>query len=69
MNNFFKAYRRCLNPWVLGLIILVIIGLTIIVPILGATALIAALPLMGCTFMCGAMAFMMRGEKRKNKND
>lgn len=64
MNNFFTTCRRCLNPWVVGLIIIVVIGLLIFVPILGVASLIAALPLLGCVGMCGAMAFMMKGKKK-----
>lgn len=64
MNNFFNSCRRCLNPWVVGVIILVVIGLMIFAPIIGVAGLIAALPLIGCTVMCGAMAFMMKGKKK-----
>ncbi len=67
MNNFFKSCRRCLNPWVIGLIIMAIIGLFIFVPVLGAVSLVAILPFLGCTLMCGAMAFFMRGNKGKGK--
>lgn len=63
MDKFFNTCRRCLNPWMLGLIIVVVIGLIIFVPIIGITALIAALPLLGCTVMCGTMALMM-GKKK-----
>lgn len=66
-NNFIKSCRRCLNPWILGLIVLVVIGLLIFIPIIGVASLVVALPLLGCTVMCGAMAFMMRGGKRKDK--
>ncbi len=66
MNNFFNSCRRCLNPWVVGIIIVVIIGLIIFVPFIGLAALIAALPLIGCTVMCGGMAFMlMKSPKKK----
>ncbi len=65
MNKFFNSCRRCLNPWVVGLIILVVIGLLIFIPKVGAVSLIAALPLVGCTVMCGAMAFIMRGKHDK----
>lgn len=67
MNTFFNTCRRCLNPWVVGVIIVAIIGLIIFVPIVGVASLIVALPLIGCTVMCGTMAFMMRGEKHKDK--
>lgn len=67
MNTFFNTCRRCLNPWVLGAIIAVVIGLIIFVPIIGLASLIAVLPLIGCAVMCGAMAFMMRGDKKKDK--
>ncbi len=69
MDRFFKSCRRCLNPWMVGLIIVVVVGLLSFVPIIGVASLIAILPLVGCTVMCGAMAFMMKdhGEKGKNK--
>ncbi len=66
MNKFFNSCRRCLNPWVIGIIILVIIGLIIFVPIIGVASLIVFLPLVGCTVMCGAMGFMMM-KKPKEK--
>jgi len=65
MNNFFNTCRRCLNPWVLGVIVVGVVGLLMFVPIIGVASLIAVLPLIGCTVMCGAMAFMMRGDKKK----
>lgn len=65
MNKFFNSCRRCLNPWVVGLIIVVVIGLLIFVPIIGVATLIAVLPLIGCTVMCGAMAFFMKGNNKK----
>lgn len=67
MTTFFNSCRRCLNPWVIGVILVVIVGLIIFIPIIGVAGLIVALPLIGCTVMCGAMAFMMRGEKHKDK--
>ncbi len=67
MARFLKSCRRCLNPWVIGLIIVVVVGLLIFVPIIGIASLIAVLPLVGCTVMCGAMAFMMRGDKGKKQ--
>lgn len=63
MNNFFNSCRRCLNPWIVGIILVVIVGLIIFVPIIGIASLIAFLPLIGCTVMCGGMAFMMRKKK------
>jgi len=63
MDKFFNTCRRCLNPWVVGIIIAVVIGLIIFIPIVGITALIAVLPLVGCAFMCGAMAFSV-GKKK-----
>lgn len=66
MNNFFKSCRRCLNPWILGLIAIAVVGLLIFVPIIGVASLFAALPLIGCTVVCGAMAFMMKGHKKKD---
>lgn len=64
MNKFFNSCRRCLNPWVIALIVVVILGLIIFVPIIEVTSLIVALPLLGCTLMCGMMAFMIRDKKR-----
>lgn len=63
MNKFFNTCRRCLNPWVVGIIVVVVIGLIIFVPIVGVASLIAVLPLLGCVGMCGAMAFFM-GKKK-----
>ena len=63
MNKFFNSCRRCLSPWVVGLIIVVIVGLIIFVPIIGVASLIVALPLVGCAVMCGAMVFFM-GKKK-----
>ena len=65
MNQFFKSCGRCLNPWVIALIIAVVVGLLIFVPIIGAVSLVAALPLIGCAAMCGVMAFFMKGDKHK----
>lgn len=67
MNRFFNSCRRCLNPWVVGLIIVTVIGLLIFVPIIGIATMVAALPLIGCTVMCGAMAFFMKDNKKKGK--
>lgn len=67
MNKFFNSCRRCLNPWVVVLIIVGVIGLLIFIPKVGAVSLIAVLPLIGCTVMCGVMAFMMRAEKETDK--
>lgn len=64
MNKFFRSCKKCLNLWVVALIIVVIVGLVILIPIVGVASLIIALPLLGCTLMCGAMAFMMRGHKK-----
>lgn len=66
MNKFFNSCKRCLNPWVLGAIIVVVISLFIFGPIIGATSIIVALPFIGCTVMCGAMAFFMGKDKDKN---
>lgn len=63
MNKFFNSCRRCLNPWVLGIIVIAVVGLIVFVPIIGIASLIAVLPLVGCTVMCGAMVFMMKGKK------
>ncbi len=66
MNRFFTSCKRCLNPWIIGIIIVVIIALIIFVPLLGVASLIVALPIIGCTVMCGGMAFMMtKGNKKK----
>ena len=65
MNKFFNSCRRCLNPWVLGLIVVGVIGLLIFVPIVGVAGLVIAAPLIGCTVMCGAMAFMMKDKKKE----
>lgn len=67
MNRFFNSCRRCLNPWVVGLIIVAVIGLLIFVPIIGIATMVAALPLIGCTVMCGAMAFFMKDNKKRDK--
>lgn len=64
MNTFLKSCRRCLNPWVVGVIIIAVIGLMIFIPILGVASLVIVAPLIGCTVMCGVMAFMMRGDKK-----
>lgn len=64
MTTFFNSCRRCLNPWVIGVILVVIVGL-IFIPIIGVAGLIVALPLIGCTVMCGAMAFFM-GKKNSS---
>ncbi len=65
MKNFFNSCKRCLNPWVVCLIVIAIIALIIFVPIVGIGALIVALPLIGCTVMCGGMAFMMMKSPKK----
>ena len=67
MDRFFNSCRRCLNPWIVGLIIVVVVGLLIFIPIIGVASLIVFLPLVGCTVMCGAMAFMMKGRDDKGK--
>lgn len=66
INQLFKTCRQCLNPWSLGLIVLTVIGLLIFVPVIGVAGLVVALPLLGCTLMCGAMAYFMR-DKGKDK--
>ena len=70
MEKFFNSCRRCLNPWVLGLIVVGVIGLLIFVPIIGVAGLVVAglvvaAPLIGCTLMCVVMAFFMKGDKHK----
>ena len=67
MDKVISNCRRCLNPWVIGLIIVAIVGLIIFIPIIGIAALIAALPLIGCTIMCGGMAFMMMRTPKKKE--
>ncbi len=64
MNKFFNTCRRCINPWLLGVIIVGVIGLLIFVPIIGVAGLVVAVPLIGCTVMCGAMAFLMRDKHK-----
>lgn len=63
MNNFLNSCRRCLNPWFVGFIVVVIVGLIIFIPVVGVTTLIVAFPLIGCAVMCGAMVFFM-GKKK-----
>lgn len=65
MNNFMKSCRRCSNPWVVGIIVVAVIGLIIFVPLLGIVSLVAVLPLIGCTVMCGVMVFFMRKDKKE----
>ncbi len=67
MNQFLNSCKRCLSPKVLIVLGVVIVILLIFFPIIGAIGLVAALPLIGCTVMCGAMALFMRGEKKKEK--
>ena len=66
MNKFFHSCRRCLSPKVLIIIGIIIVALLIFVPLIGVASLIAALPLLGCTIMCGAMMFMHK-DKEKDK--
>lgn len=63
MDKFLKSCKRCLNPKVTVILVIVIIGLFIIVPMIGVASFIVALPILGCTIMCGAMAFFMREDK------
>ena len=66
MNSFVASCKRCLNPWIIGVIIVVVIALLIFVPIIGVASLLAALPLIFCTAMCGGMMFMMgKGNEKK----
>ena len=67
MNKFFNSCRRCLNPWVVGIIVVVVIGLVVFVPVIGVASLIVALPFIGCTVMCGGMAFMMSKSGNKKQ--
>lgn len=64
MNKFINSCRRCLNPWVIALILIAIGALIYFVPIIGIASLIAFLPLIGCSVMCGVMAFMMKDKKK-----
>ncbi len=64
INTILKTCRRCLNPWILGVSVVGVIGLLIFVPIIGVAGLVVAAPLIGCTVMCGVMAFMMKGKKK-----
>ena len=66
MSKFFNLCRRCLNPWVIGIIVVVILALLIFVPILGVATLIVALSLIGCIVMCGVMAFSMKDKKNSS---
>ena len=63
MNKILVSCKRCLNPYVIGLLLILIIALIIFIPIIGFASLVAVLPLIGCTVMCGGMAFMM-GKKK-----
>jgi len=59
MNKFFNTCRRCLSPWMIGVVLVIIVGLIYFIPILGVATLVVVLPLIACTVMCGGMAFMM----------
>ncbi len=65
MKNIFNICRRCINPWIFGVIVVGVVGLLIFVPVIGVASFIVALPLIGCTVMCGEMAFFMRGKKHE----
>lgn len=65
MNQFLNSCRRCLNPKVLIFLGVIIVALLIFFPIVGAIGLVAAVPLIGCTVMCGAMAFFMKDNQKK----
>jgi len=67
MNNFFTSCRRCLSPKVLIIIGIIIVALLIFVPLIGVASLLAALPLLGCTIMCGAMMFMSKDNGKDSK--
>lgn len=67
MNKLLHSCRRCLSPKMLIVIGVVIIALFIFVPIIGVASLIAALPLLGCTIMCGAMVFMSKDKGKNSK--
>lgn len=66
MTKLVYLCRKCINPKVLIILGIVIVALLIFVPIVGAVGLVVALPLIGCTVMCGAMAFFM-GKDKQNK--
>lgn len=63
MSKLLNSCRRCLSPKVLIVMGVIIVALLVFVPIIGIASLIAALPLIGCTVMCGAMAFFMGRDK------
>lgn len=65
MNQFFNTCRRCLSPKVLIILGVIIVALLIFVPVIGAVGLVVALPLIGCTVMCGAMALFVGKENKK----
>lgn len=65
MSKFLNVCKRCLNPWIVGIIVMAIAGLIVVKPIIGVPALIAVLPIIGCTVMCAGMAFFMREKKDK----
>ena len=60
MNKLGMYCQRCLNPWMIGGILVIAVALLILIPILGVAALLTALPLVACTVMCGSMVFMMK---------
>lgn len=64
MTKLVYLCRKCINPKVLVILGVVIVALLIFVPIVGAVGLVVALPLVGCTVMCGAMAFFMGKDKQ-----
>ncbi|GEM_PF-1937477 len=64
-NKLFNSCRRCLNPWIVGIILVLVVGLIIFTPIIGVATLLVALPLAGCTVMCGAMGYMMVKRPKK----
>lgn len=68
MNGFINSCTRCMNPWIVGVVILAVIGLIIFVPIIGIASLLAALPLLSCTVMCGGMMLMMKKSDKKNNS-
>lgn len=67
MTKLLYSCRKCINPKVLIVLGVIVVVFLIFVPIVGTVGFALALPLIGCTVMCGAMAFFMRGEKKKDQ--
>lgn len=65
MNKLITNCKKCFSPKALIIFGVIIVALLIFVPVIGTVGLVVALPLIGCTIMCGAMAFFMRKEQKK----